>query len=180
MAIFAVTLLHLIFSFKHVSKKHVYVFISLLAVPFITLSFSNPISERFLSIFDMQDGSNQGRIELWRSAVTIISNNIFGVGIGNFSAAINPLAQYREPIYAHSTYLDIAAEIGIIGLLAWIGFLVSLVFAFYKKAKQEIIYGGALISILVFSIHSLVETPLFSVHIFSLLLIISSMHYENS
>ncbi len=44
---------------------------------------------------------------------------------------------YRTPIYAHNLYLDIWAEMGIIGLLLWMGVFVII---FWESAK--ILFGG--------------------------------------
>lgn len=177
LALFAVSILCFLYFLKKSKNKHVLRLLGAISL-IVIISFSSPITERFISIFDSKDGSNQGRIEIWKSTGNVIYNNIFGVGIGNLPSKINPLAEYRQPIYAHNAYMDIAAETGLFGLLFWVGFLASLMITFYKRIEKDIIYAGALVSILIFAIHSLVETPIFSVHVFSLLLIIASLSYE--
>lgn len=139
------------------------------------LLFPNPITSRLTSIFDFSEGSNLGRIETWSRAVEIIRNNPLGVGLGNYALAIKPSADYREPIYAHSVYLDIASEIGIIGLVFWIFMLSGVMISFIKKRKESLLYFAGFASLASFVIHSLVENPLFSIHILSLLLIIMAL-----
>ena len=148
-----------------------------LAVVFLAgvalLFVSGPISERFFSSFNFKEGSNMGRIETWKKAEKIIGEHpFFGVGIGNYALEIDPKANYRDPIYAHSLYLDIAAETGLFGLLAWLGMLVALSASFLKKARREAHFFWLFVSLWVFSMHALVETPLYSPIILPLFLII--------
>jgi O-antigen ligase len=151
---------------------------SLLAVltMFTVLFFVNPIAARFFSIFNFNEGSNLGRIEMWRTAVeTIKEHPFFGTGIGNYPFVVNPLAGYREPIYAHNTYLDIAAETGILGGLAWIGLLAVSMTGFIKGAKYNKFYFCGAASLVIFSVHSLVETGIYFPAVLALTLIIISL-----
>ena len=142
----------------------------------ILLFVPGPISERFVSIFNFKEGSNMGRIETWKKAGKIIGEHpFFGVGIGNYALEIDPKADYRDPIYAHSLYLDVTAETGLIGLLAWLGFLAALSVGFLKKASRETYFFWLFLSLVVFSAHALVETPLYSPIILPLFLIIASL-----
>ncbi len=134
---------------------------------------SGPISERFFSSFNLKEGSNQGRIETWKKAGEIIINHpVIGVGIGNYPLEISATADYRDPIYAHSNYLDIAAETGLVNLFLWLGFSGSLIFAFLAKSK-DVLFSCAALSIIIFSAHSLVETSIYSPIILPIFLIIA-------
>ena len=146
----------------------------------ILLLFPNPISQRFASSFDASEGSNSGRIETWSQAFEVIKRNPLGVGIGNYALAIKPSADYREPIYAHSVYLDIAAEMGIFALLFWIAFLGGTFLSFHKQTDDLIFRFALIASMAAFASHSLVENPLFSIHIFSLLMIITALANKNN
>jgi len=144
------------------------------------LFIPGPISERFFSSFNFREGSNMGRIETWKKAEKIIAEHPFlGVGIGNYALEINPKADYRDPIYAHSLYLDIAAETGLFGLVAWLGILVTLSVSFLKKARQDTYFFWSCLGLVVFSAHALVETPLYSPIILPLFLIIASFNAIN-
>lgn len=140
----------------------------------------NPVSQRFVSSFDTSEGSNSGRIETWSQAFEVIKKNPLGVGIGNYALAIKPSADYREPIYAHSVYLDIAAEMGIFALLFWIAFLGGTFLSFNKQADDQIFRFALIASLAAFASHSLVENPLFSVHIFSLLMMVTALANKNN
>jgi O-antigen ligase len=139
------------------------------------LFFPGPVSDRFSSSLNLQESSNAGRMEMWQKAGKIISDKPFlGVGIGNYPLEIKPGANWREPIYAHNTYLDIAVETGIINALIWMAIVVSSIFIFLKKSKDENLYFWLAVSIAIFSVHSLVETALYSPVVLTLFLIIIS------
>lgn len=137
--------------------------------------FPNPVSNRLFSSFDTNEGSNAERFENWNQSLEVIRNNPLGVGIGNYSLEIKPSADYREPIYSHNLYLDIAAETGTINALIFIWLIIASIFSFIKLGKNNKIYLAGAISLVIFSIHSVFETPLYSVHILPLLLIIIAL-----
>lgn len=157
----------------------------------VLVSSIAPFRDRFLSIFDFDEGSNQGRLELWSEAVdTVIYNPVLGVGLGNFSNFIRPESKYREPIYAHNTYLDLATEIGLPGLLAWLLILfiamkpilpsqfdrvMPLLFATKKLSGQQALPLWNLavgLALLWFALHCLFETPIFSPQILPLFVLL--------
>jgi O-antigen ligase len=140
----------------------------------------NPVAGRFLSSFDIQEGSNQSRLANWQQALPIIATHPFGVGIGMYSLAVDPNADYREPIYAHDLYLDIAAELGIVTAFVFLALLFFAFRHFWQSAKKQPFFVAGAASLAVFSVHSLVESPLYSVHILPLILVIIalSIHTE--
>lgn len=131
-----------------------------------------PVRDRFFSILDIYEGSNKGRLEIWDEAFGVtLKNPLFGVGLGNYANTVRPEAKYREPIYAHNTYLDLSSEIGIIGALAWI----MLIFWTIKPIFYRSSFGYELavaLGILWFSLHALFETPIYSPQILPLLLVL--------
>ncbi len=131
-----------------------------------------PVTGRLASSFDVKEGSNQGRILNWKQALPIIASHPMGVGIGMYSLAIKPDADYRDPIYAHNLYLDIAAELGIIAMIIFILILFRSLTFFWIISRKQPFYIAGVASITIFAVHSLVETPLYSVHILSLICII--------
>lgn len=135
----------------------------------------NPISQRLGSSFSLDEGSNEGRIKNWNESLEIIRNNPLGVGIGNYSLEIKPSTEYREPIYSHNLYFDIAAESGILNALVFIWLIITSIFSFVKLGRENKFYLAGAISLLIFSVHSIFETPLFSIHNFPLFLIIISL-----
>lgn len=146
----------------------------------LIIATPNPISQRLISSFNLSEGSNQGRMETWKNSIDVIKNNPFlGVGLGNYALEIKPSADYREPIYSHSAYLDLAAETGILNSLIWMGILLAAVISFLKKADNasnlKSIYIGVAAGLIVFLIHSFFETALFSTRVLPLVIILIAL-----
>ncbi|MFZ2975160.1 MAG: O-antigen ligase family protein [Candidatus Moraniibacteriota bacterium] len=153
--------------------------VSSLMVIFFILMFSvpGPVSQRFVSSFDSYEGSNMGRIAMWQKSWEIIQKKpFFGTGIGNFSLEVDNEINYRNPIYAHNTYLDIAVETGILSGLVWIFVSLITFWNFWVFSKKDMIYSGFFTSLAVFSVHSLVETGLYSPIILALFLVTISFY----
>ncbi len=165
----------LIFFWEIIEKKYRKITLAVIFLSIVIVGFPSPVSQRFFSIFDLKEGSNLGRMETWKKAIDIVASNpIIGVGIGNYPLEIKPTADYREPIYAHSVYLDVAAETGIINALIWMSALFLVFFSYLKKAKKDLIYFGLALSVFIFSIHSIVETAIYSQTVLALFLMIAS------
>jgi len=157
-------------------RQRIGIFFTVLAIGIFIL-IPSPVNNRLRSSFDLQEGSNQGRIETWRKALEVIEKKpFFGVGLGNYPLEIKAAADYREPIYAHNTYLDIASETGIPNALVWIGFLFFTGLGLYKNKNKLMVFAS--VGVVIFSVHSLVETGIYSVAVLPALLIISSLNNE--
>lgn len=139
------------------------IFLAIIVIP-------NPFSDRLVSIFDEQDRSISGRRAIFREATALILDHpIAGVGLGNYSSAVKPSADYREPRYAHSLFLDIAAETGIPNAIILFLLLLFPTLHLFRYPTDPIRIG-VLFSLLIFLTHALFETPIFSVHVLPLLL----------
>lgn len=119
-----------------------------------TVQTKDGFLQRAGSIYDLNENSNAGRIEIWKNSVKFAAVHPFGVGYGNFIVSIisdipidatyEELAssknlRYNLPqafITAHSLYLQLLVELGFAGLLAflllWWEYFESL-FRFLKK-----------------------------------------------
>ena len=165
--------LFLIFQRK-MAKKYKLAVIGGLILLILALVIPSPVTSRFFSSFNPGEGSNVGRLAMWRVAAENIKEHpIAGVGLGNFPLAVDPLANYREPIYAHNTYLDVAVEAGIPAVLAWIGIIFFSIAAYLKQ--KEKIYLGAATGLVIFAVHSVVETGLYSPVVLTLVLMLSAL-----
>lgn len=84
------------------------------------------------------EGSAAQRLEIQRTALAIWADSpLAGTGLGTYklaNALYAPELGYRD---THSTYLNIAAETGIVGLLLWAGMLVLLL----KRVLREPEFG---------------------------------------
>lgn len=147
-------------------RKTVFASVVLAAV----IVIASPIGARLATSFDTGEGSNQGRIAMWKTASNVImSRPLLGVGLGNYPLSVKPDAGYRDPIYAHNLFLDIAAETGIVNAILFLTLLMTSFFSLLARSKSSPFFLWPAISIVVFTAHGLVETPLYSVHIMPLL-----------
>lgn len=175
---FLVTLF--IFWKKLESKTRVASIVAIIMVIGLML-FSNPISERFYSSFSAREGSNQGRMAMWQKAAEVARDNpVLGVGIGNYPLEVKPTAIYREPIYAHNVYLDIAAESGIFNSIVWMAFLAAATWNFWRKGRKDKIFLAGVASMLIFSAHSLADTAIYSPVVLTLLLLVVSLSHREA
>jgi len=86
-----------------------------------------------------------GRVKIWERGIGyMLSRPAFGVGMGNFQTAegtISPMARRSESGHgvrwgaAHNTFVQIGAELGIPGLLLFLGLILS-VFATLRRVTR--------------------------------------------
>lgn len=143
----------------------------------------NPsVLTRFLSSFDLREGSNMERIKNWQQGWDVFSSNLWtGVGIGNYSFYLEPAVDYRTPIYAHNLYLNLGAEIGIFALLAWVLLIAITIFELYRASKRtrdktfSCLALGLIGSLVWYSAHSFFDDSIFAPNILSMLVVIISL-----
>ena len=84
--------------------------------------------ERAFSISDFSETSNKGRLQIWSETIVSISKRPFlGVGFGNFPTVLKEnVATSKMGSSAHSTYFDIASEIGVFGLIMFLLILIEI------------------------------------------------------
>lgn len=155
----------------------------LAAAGLVFVSFLNPsIAARFLSSFDLTEGSNVERMKNWEAGwETFTDNFLTGVGIGNYSFYLDPTTPYRTPIYAHNLYLDLGAELGIFALLAWLLLLGTtigeLLRASRKTSDKVLSYlaRGLIGSWVWYSVHSFFDTSIYAPNILAVLVLILAL-----
>ncbi|PIR41499.1 MAG: hypothetical protein COV31_01350 [Candidatus Yanofskybacteria bacterium CG10_big_fil_rev_8_21_14_0_10_46_23] len=158
---------------RDIPTKKILSYISLFSIAFFILFLiANPIltSNQFLldkgnndllrqrirSIIDFGETSNSDRLEIWSASVkSIYSRPLLGVGIGNFPVVLDQdIDQAKAGSSAHNLYLNIAAEIGLVGLFVALAFLWSLLLrgirAFEKTRRPFLkIYLGSVLFYLI-------------------------------
>lgn len=101
--------------------------------------------ERFSTITHYQGEENaQIRLAMWRAGLHMFADHpILGVGTGVFSIAYGE--DYRDPEFpyntwwtAHNTLIQVMAELGLAGLLVWVGMVIS-GFSILKKARLRLL-----------------------------------------
>ena len=180
LAIYIIFKFNLLKAFKENKRWLVLLLITFMIITVI-YSTDNPlnksaitVTERAISTFDMQGSSLNARLLMWRTTLEMIKERpLFGSGIGTFRMNyLNYQAQYliKNPKYlqyyikageAHNEYLQMWAELGIIGLglfLFIFYFIYHIIFNFYGKNKNgedRLIILGLIAGITCFMIHSL-------------------------
>jgi O-antigen ligase len=142
----------------------------------VGIIFGAPIISRFFSSFDLAEGSNFGRLQIWQESLAITGQHpLLGVGLGNYPAAVDFSVNYRSAVTSHNLYLDILAEMGIFGLAAWLWFLASAGLASLKAIKHGALIApalGVLAALIYFAVHSFFETAIFNPTVLAFLMII--------
>ncbi len=140
---------------------HALVIVLFMLSPFIsiglnwvrTINSDDNFLDRATSIYDLNESSNVGRLEIWKSSVVYAIHHPLGTGYGNFISSISSSAnssgsgdavtyeqlsqqknlRFNLPqkfITAHSLYLHVLVELGLIGLLLfglmWLSFFAKI------------------------------------------------------
>jgi O-antigen ligase len=109
---------------------------------------SGTLAPRLSSIF-AKDQTGAGRTNVWLGAWTSIKERpVFGLGYGSFISEANEL-MLRTPgvnlknmtlrprgLYAHNAYIETAAEVGIPGLIVFLGMLAATGRALWRSAVR--------------------------------------------
>ncbi len=108
-----------------------------LAVPLITLLPNSPV-QRFLHPTMSDDFGVDARLVAWNAGLRMFRENpVFGIGLGNFRPrmAVYRAADDLEIVsLAHNAYLEIAAEMGLVGLVAFVT-LLGATFVTFEHAR---------------------------------------------
>ena len=153
----------------------------------------SPIGTRFFSSFDFQDKGVSERLEIWSQAVNVIKKNpVLGVGIGNYVERVDLFSEqrgYRSPIHAHNIYLQITAELGIIGLILYLTifiFALKKLYCLFFILKEKTIlkykkgwFFAVFLSLIWFSAHGFFDIPIFSPRILPLLMVFLALTKYN-
>lgn len=152
----------------------------LAGISFVALTFTRKtadlnVASRLSSMFSTE-GSSGTRIEMWKSALSIIKEYpLFGSGPDTFELTgmthltnryLSLVGLGEVPNNAHCLPLQLAATIGITGMLAYYAVFLYAVVASWKyawendgqgQASAKILYGAVLCATCAFMIHSLVS-----------------------
>ena len=110
------------------------------------LSSSNrlqTITNIFSSDSTKKDGSISQRLNFYSQAIEQIQENpIFGVGIGNWKIKSidydkNNIVGYRVPYHVHNDFLELATEIGIIGMVLYLLIILISVITVLRLLKRN-------------------------------------------
>ncbi|MBD3219123.1 MAG: hypothetical protein GF310_12680, partial [candidate division Zixibacteria bacterium] len=112
----------------------------LAAAGFTVIALMPPqYQERYASIFAKErDASSQERIEVWKKGLRMFLDHPFiGVGTGAFGTANAEAYSEGRKSYlkAHNLYIQTGAELGMVGLVAFFGYVVAMLYYMRKYRK---------------------------------------------
>lgn len=151
------------------SRKKRYI-LSMLA---IALLLAVPQYETIVSRINLDflsdDSSLNYRWHIWKYAIdTFLANPLFGGGIGSFGFFVP--SHFQAPGYlvshAHNIYLHLLAETGILGFVAFLGYILGAIYISYKIARHsQFVHTrrlalGATASIVGLLVHGIVDATL--------------------
>jgi putative inorganic carbon (hco3(-)) transporter len=150
-------------------KKAAAIFIAILAAIFFLMP--SETRERIYETVDLESGTSWERIMIWEGTVDMIKEHpILGFGVNTFSQHFPDYKpeEYPDDRYAHNCYLQMAAEIGIVGTVFFMMFIIAALFSSLKgilrlpdgqrKGLAIGLFGGSV----GFALNSAVDTHLFS------------------
>lgn len=155
-------------------KKYRLLILSLFSLGAVFLLY---ISEDFikivLSVSDPSYHSNQLRFQVWETAIDIIKQHPFGIGILSYENLYKE--NYYQPgtsyiSHVHNWYLHTAVESGIIGSILFFSFYLYLLYYFYQNLREDKKF--ILIALISFSIFNLTDYVLTDTRICFLLTIL--------
>ena len=120
----------------------------------------NIIGERFSNVTNPKvDGSVNERLSFYTtSARSIIDNPILGIGLGNWKIKSIDLSKdiiksYRVPYFVHNDFLQTAAEIGIIGGLCFVFYILYPFWISFNKTIKHFQFNLDFLIFLIFLVY---------------------------
>ncbi len=154
--------------------KQIYLSAAGAVIAFATaaLLLVSSLRARVLSIFAMrQDSSNSFRFNVYHSSIEMFKDNwLLGIGVGNQNfREIYGLYMKTgfDALSAYNIFLEIAVESGVFALIAFVGFLITLIKNAVKfilksnETKSVILVSACIISVCAVCIHGMVDTVFF-------------------
>lgn len=145
-----------------------------LLVPVVLAFYHGQIVERFLSLFSGEDTSVDLRFALWESTLAMIEEHpLLGVGWGTYFLAYPDYNFFIQEegvliFHAHSMYLNMPAEVGIPGGLAFLaafsaqGILSWKIYRHGRDSFSKSMGLGGLLMVMALAVISLGDHVLFS------------------
>lgn len=127
------------------------------------------INARLKSTLNINEGSTPIRLHLWKEALMIVRDYpLFGCGLNTYSIIAKNYKSFQlGGMYPHNSYLQKAAETGLLGLFIFLWF----VFTFFKiglhylNQKSDFLVLGLLSGILAFLVHAFFDTHFYSLQL---------------
>lgn len=141
-AYFVITILYLLFHKQLKFSSFVKFFIAL-SLLIITINLiDNDILSRF-TLESILESEGTGRYQLWKDALHIFYNStpsklLFGYGTGTITTVYTTFG-YKYAV-AHNIFIEKLVENGIVGLILYVTFVISLIYTSFKIDKKHLFY----------------------------------------
>ena len=158
---------------SRVSRRSLIAVIAACAIVCVGLGYGFYTRTAALEAANLTRGSFPIRVLMWQGALkTLAAHPVVGVGIGQFrfeAAAFDPGADVPEPnlgvggYSAHNQFLEMAAEVGVIGGLFFVGMFAAILWRAWTAFRTSLspALGGAIAGVAAFLITCLAGQPLF-------------------
>ena len=156
------------FEIKRNTLATVGVYIAVLLYSFISLGKENTanIVNRIQTI-NYTDDSTQQRLRFYSHAFNhFLDNPFIGVGLGNWKIKSvdydsQKMKSYIVPYHVHNDFLEISAELGLIGLILYVTPFIVFLVGFFKNLNSNYYkqYFILFLAILVYSIDAMLNFP---------------------
>jgi putative inorganic carbon (HCO3(-)) transporter len=116
--------------------------VTLLSIGIVLARINGPSSVDIILLNDQTVGTMVARLELWSRAIFVVELfPLTGVGMGLFKEVIGYLmplvaVEGTEIVHAHNLFLQIAVDLGLPGLVAWISILLVVFTISWKLYKS--------------------------------------------
>ncbi|MEK7791487.1 MAG: O-antigen ligase family protein [Deltaproteobacteria bacterium] len=158
-------------------KKKIALIVFAASLIFVFLAPS-PFTQSLRQSFNFSmnaSGSIKDRLRLWKSAIDMVQERpLLGWGLNTYTE-VNPLfVKDFDAWYPHNCYLQMASEIGLVGLASFLILLISFFLSFYrgflsaKSPFEKLIAAAFLTSFLAMAFHAFVDTNFYSLPLIAL------------
>ena len=179
------------FYIKNISRILISIFLSFISYQLI--NDKNPtdlITDRFSTVTDPgSDDSVKERVNFYSTAVMSIKENpLLGIGVGNWKVisikySKDIIREYRVPYFVHNDFLQVMAEIGILGGLMFIFFVFYPLYKTARKVFHDKAFTLSFVVFLIFGVYvvdSMLNFPMDRVVTFIYLIFSIALFYQIS
>ncbi|MDD5129548.1 MAG: O-antigen ligase family protein [Candidatus Omnitrophica bacterium] len=143
--------------------------ISMRKVDKVNFDSGQTVGERIKSIVNINRGASLVRLNLWKEALMIIRDYpLTGCGVNTYSiVARSYKVSESGGIYPHNSFLQKAAETGLLGLFVFLWLIVQFFWVSFQSLKQNknMLVLGLLSGILAFLVQAFFDNHLYSLQL---------------
>ena len=135
--------------------------------------------KRAKSIADLEELSVKSRLGIWKASFqSILKHPLLGVGIGNYPIVLGEdISAAKKGASAHNLYLDIASEMGLLGLVVFLLIFLEIFRYALKQAKSRPFMMIFIFSFVWISIYNLFDVVLLNDKVLLLFMVILGLFY---